>query len=51
VAVLAESAIRQRLVEVGVEVVGSTPEAMAAQMRAETELWGPIIKAAGIKGE
>jgi tripartite-type tricarboxylate transporter receptor subunit TctC len=51
VAILAETAIRQRLVEIGVEVVGSTPEQMAAQMRAETELWGPIIKTAGIKGE
>jgi tripartite-type tricarboxylate transporter receptor subunit TctC len=51
VAVLAEPAVRKRLEDVGVEVVGSTPQQLAAQMRAETELWGPVIKAAGIKSE
>ena len=51
VAILAEPAIKERLEQVGVEVVGSTPEQLAAQVRAETELWGPIIKAAGIKSE
>jgi tripartite-type tricarboxylate transporter receptor subunit TctC len=51
VAILAEPAVTKRLEEIGVEVLGSTPDVMAAQMKAETELWGPIIKAAGIKGE
>jgi len=49
VAVLAESAIKDKLQQVGVMVVGSTPEELAAQLKAETELWGPVIKAAGIK--
>jgi tripartite-type tricarboxylate transporter receptor subunit TctC len=51
IAVLAEPAIRARLEQVGVEVVASTPEQLAARMRAEMDLWGPVIKAAGIKGE
>jgi tripartite-type tricarboxylate transporter receptor subunit TctC len=51
VAVLAEPTVKKRLEDVGVEVVGSTPEQLAGQMRAETELWGPVIKAAGIKSE
>jgi len=51
VAILVEPAIKTRLEQVGVEVVASTPEQLAARMRAEMELWGPVIKAAGIKGE
>jgi tripartite-type tricarboxylate transporter receptor subunit TctC len=51
VTVLAEPAIKARLVQVGVEVVASTPGELDARLRAETEQWGPIIKAAGIKAE
>jgi tripartite-type tricarboxylate transporter receptor subunit TctC len=51
VAVLAEPAIKNKLEQVGVMVVGSTPEQLAAQLKSETELWGPVIKAAGIKPE
>jgi tripartite-type tricarboxylate transporter receptor subunit TctC len=51
VAILAEPAIKARLEQVGVEVVASTPQQLAARIRAEMELWGPVIKAAGIKGE
>jgi tripartite-type tricarboxylate transporter receptor subunit TctC len=51
VAVLAEPATKARLEQLGVAVIGSTPEVMAAKLKAETEMWGPIIKAAGIKGE
>jgi hypothetical protein len=35
----------------GVAVVGSTREELARHLRAETELWGPVIKAANIRGE
>ena len=49
VAVLREPATREKLEKTGVLVVGSTPEELAAQLKAETELWGPVIKAAGIK--
>ena len=49
VAILREPDTREKLEKTGVLVVGSTPEELAAQLRAETELWGPVIKAAGIK--
>ncbi|HEX2216688.1 MAG TPA: tripartite tricarboxylate transporter substrate binding protein [Xanthobacteraceae bacterium] len=48
VAVLNEPAVKKRLEDLGVGVVGSTPEEMAALIRAETAKWEPIIKAAGI---
>jgi tripartite-type tricarboxylate transporter receptor subunit TctC len=51
VAILAEPAIRARLEQLGVSVVGSTAAEAGAKLKAETELWGPIIKAAGIRGE
>jgi tripartite-type tricarboxylate transporter receptor subunit TctC len=51
VAVLAEPAVKAKLELLGVVIVGSTPEMLAAQVKIETEKWGPIIKGAGIKGE
>jgi hypothetical protein len=29
----------------------STPAALGAHLKSESELWGPVIKAAGIKSE
>jgi tripartite-type tricarboxylate transporter receptor subunit TctC len=49
VAVLAEPAIKDKLAQTGVLVVGSTPEELATQLKSETDMWGPVIKAAGIK--
>ena len=49
VKVLAESAIKARLDKLGVIIVGSTPEALGAHLKAEMDKWGPVIKAAGIK--
>jgi tripartite-type tricarboxylate transporter receptor subunit TctC len=37
--------------QLGVVVVGSTPEALAAHLKGEMEKWAPVIKDAGIKGE
>ena len=51
IAVLAEPAVKARLEQLGVAIVGSTPEELAAKFRAEIEQWGPVIKAAGIKAE
>jgi tripartite-type tricarboxylate transporter receptor subunit TctC len=48
VAALSDPKIRRRLEDLGLFVVGSTPEALAAYHKAEMERWGPIIKAAGI---
>jgi len=49
---LADSAVRQRLADLGQEIPPrqqQTPMALAAHQRAEIEKWWPIVKAAGIK--
>src|SRR5262249_9231757 len=51
---LADPVVRQRLTDVGQEIWPrdkQTPEALAAQQKAEIEKWWPIIKAANIKRE
>jgi tripartite-type tricarboxylate transporter receptor subunit TctC len=50
-AALAEPSIKGRLEELGMVVVGSTPEELALYFKAEVEKWGPVIKAAGLKAE
>jgi tripartite-type tricarboxylate transporter receptor subunit TctC len=49
--ILAEPAIKARLAPLGIEAASSTPAQLAADAKAETELWGPVIKAANIKGD
>jgi tripartite-type tricarboxylate transporter receptor subunit TctC len=51
VAILREPAIKSKLEQVGVMAIGSTPGELAVQLKSETEMWGPVIKAAGIKPE
>ena len=51
VAMLGEPAMKARFQPLGIELVGSTPAEAAAKLRAESDLWGPIITAANIKGE
>jgi len=51
IAILGEPAIKSKLEQVGVMAIGSTPAELAAQLKSETEMWGPVIKAAGIKPE
>ena len=48
VAVLAEPAIKRRLEELGLFVVGSTPEELGKFHKAEMDKWEPVIKEAGI---
>lgn len=43
--------IREKLVGAGIDVLQSTPEEMAAYMRAEGEKWDKVIKTANIKLE
>jgi tripartite-type tricarboxylate transporter receptor subunit TctC len=54
VAALADPGLRKKLAEQSYEIgprEEQTPEYLAAFHKAEIEKWGPIIKAAGIKGE
>ncbi len=51
VVALADPVIRQRLDQLGVSVIGSTPRELGAFLKAEMDKWGPIIRDAGIKVE
>jgi tripartite-type tricarboxylate transporter receptor subunit TctC len=46
-AALRNPEFREKLVRIGLEPSGTTPEALAAIIAADTERWGPIIRAAG----
>jgi tripartite-type tricarboxylate transporter receptor subunit TctC len=48
---LADPEVRERFTSVGTEVVGNTPEEFAAQIRADIEKWGRVVRAAGIRPE
>ena len=47
--VLNTPAVRQRLEEQGVDVTPSTPEQFVAHVRAETEKWTKVVRAAGLE--
>src|SRR5215475_8013762 len=47
---LADPATRARLEQLGVGVIGSSPEELAIFLKAEMDKWGPVIKEAGITG-
>ena len=49
--ILAQQETRQRLLALGYEPAGGTPQQLAEFGRAERRKWGPLIKAAGIKAE
>jgi tripartite-type tricarboxylate transporter receptor subunit TctC len=49
--VLADPAVQARFEPLGVAVASSSPAQMGARLKAEAALWGPIIKAANIRGE
>jgi tripartite-type tricarboxylate transporter receptor subunit TctC len=48
VAALSDPTTKERLEQLGVVVVGSTPEELAAFLKAEMDKWAPVIKEAGI---
>jgi tripartite-type tricarboxylate transporter receptor subunit TctC len=48
---LTEPETRKKYEVLGIEAASATPEQLTAMMRGETELWGPIVKSANIKGE
>ncbi len=47
----ADPELVKRMQVQGVSLTGGTPEQAEAHMQAEIKRWGPLIKAAGIKGE
>jgi tripartite-type tricarboxylate transporter receptor subunit TctC len=49
VSILRTETVRDRLATDGIEVVASSPEELAAYIRAETAKWGKVVKAAGIQ--
>ncbi len=51
VGILAQPDVKERLSALGLEAVGSTPEAFDAQMKLEIEKWAKVIRAAKIKAE
>ena len=48
---LKEPQVEKRLADLSAEPIGSTPAAMAALMREDTERWRQVIRAAGLKAE
>ena len=46
---LAQPDVRTRLTEMGMDVVGSTPEQLTAIMRAELPKWAKVVKESGAK--
>jgi tripartite-type tricarboxylate transporter receptor subunit TctC len=51
VAALAHPTVKQRLQEIAMTVVTSTPTELAALLKSETAKWGPIIKETGIRAD
>lgn len=51
VAALNSDAVKERLGKLGALPIGSTPQQFEARIHADYEMWGPVIKAAGMKAE
>jgi tripartite-type tricarboxylate transporter receptor subunit TctC len=51
VTALADPVVKERLEQLGLIIVGSTPQQLGAYLKAEMDKWEPVIKAAGIKVE
>jgi tripartite-type tricarboxylate transporter receptor subunit TctC len=51
VGILKAPAMRERLVELGYEAVGNSPDEFAAQISSESATWAKIIRAAGIRAQ
>jgi tripartite-type tricarboxylate transporter receptor subunit TctC len=49
--VLAQADVKERVAGLGFNIVASTPEQFTAQIKAEIEKWGKVIRSAGIKVE
>jgi tripartite-type tricarboxylate transporter receptor subunit TctC len=49
--ILAQGDTKERLAELGYEVVASTPEEFAARIKFEIDMWAKVIRAANIKAQ
>jgi tripartite-type tricarboxylate transporter receptor subunit TctC len=43
--------VRERLLAIGLEPVGSTPEELARRMADDTAKWAPLVKASGFRAD
>jgi tripartite-type tricarboxylate transporter receptor subunit TctC len=43
--------VRERLLKIGATPVGGSPDEFDRLIRSDHDKWGPVIKAAGIKGD
>ena len=50
-AALRDAALRAKYAELGMDPVGSSPEAFGAFLRAEIAKWAPVVKASGAKAD
>ncbi|MDB5808129.1 MAG: hypothetical protein JWN94_251 [Betaproteobacteria bacterium] len=48
---MALSDMKDKVAALGFDIIASTPEQFAAQVKTEVDKWGKVIKAAGIKAE
>ncbi len=48
---LAQAEVRQRLLDTGSEIVGSSPDAADRHLRDEVERWGVVVRAANVRAE
>ena len=46
---LAAQDVKERLTVAGIDAAGGTPEEFGRFIRAESDKWGPVVKAAGVK--
>jgi tripartite-type tricarboxylate transporter receptor subunit TctC len=51
VAALRTPELREKFIALGLEPTGTSPQALAAIMAADTARWAPIIKATGFTAE
>jgi tripartite-type tricarboxylate transporter receptor subunit TctC len=49
VAAINDPGVKEKLGKLGLTLVGNTPDEFAAYVKSETEKWGNVVKAAGIK--
>jgi tripartite-type tricarboxylate transporter receptor subunit TctC len=48
---LAAPDVRERMIALGFDIVGNTPEQFAAQVKNDIGRWGKVIRDAGIKAD